>query len=198
MISNQSAEQLQVGLGDDVLVILGTKEYRLTLVGIVAQVSLAPTSEKTSATGRPLAAAGGSTLGPAPSALYVPLALAEKITSQAGKINLVNIKLRPGEQVAAFRQRWLPQVLRTSPPMLLVGVQDIQNALAEATMAAGARRQAWAATGMSLLAALFIIFTTLSMGVSERVRQFAVMRAVGLTRASRWPGSSPPKAWCWP
>ena len=35
---------------------------------------------------------------------------------------------------------------------------------------------------MSLLAALFIIFTTLSMGVHERVRQFAVMRAVGLTR----------------
>ena len=35
---------------------------------------------------------------------------------------------------------------------------------------------------MSLLAALFIIFTTLSMGVTERVRQFAVMRAVGLTR----------------
>ncbi len=35
---------------------------------------------------------------------------------------------------------------------------------------------------MSLLAALFIIFTTLSMGVSERVRQFAIMRAVGLTR----------------
>ena len=54
--------------------------------------------------------------------------------------------------------------------------------MAEATLATSARRQAWAATGMSLLAALFIIFTTLSMGVSERVRQFAIMRAVGLTR----------------
>ena len=182
VISNQSAEQLQAGLGDEVLVILGTKEYRLTLVGIVAQVSSAPTAEKTLATGRPLMAAGDSTLGPAASALYVPLALAEKITRQAGKINLVNIKLRPGEQAAAFRARWLPQVMQTKPPVLLIGVQDIQNAMAEATMATSARRQAWAATGMSLLAALFIIFTTLSMGVSERVRQFAVMRAVGLTR----------------
>ena len=183
VISNQSAEQLQVGLGDEVLVILGTKEYRLTLVGIVAQASSAPTAEKTSATGRPLMAAGGSTLGPAASALYVPLALAEKITRQAGKTNLVNIKLRPGEQAAAFRARWLPQVMQTRPPVLLVGVQDIQNAMAEATMATSARRQAWAATGMSLLAALFIIFTTLSMGASERVRQFAIMRAVGLTRS---------------
>ena len=50
VISNQSAEQLQVGLGDEVLVILGTKEYRLTIVGIVAQVSSAPTVDKTSAT----------------------------------------------------------------------------------------------------------------------------------------------------
>ena len=181
VISNQSAEQLQVGLGDEVLVILGTKEYRLTLVGIVAQVSSAPTAEKTAASGRPLMAAG-PTLGPAASAVYVPLALAEKITRQAGKINLVNIKLRPGEQAAAFRARWLPRVLQTRPPTLLVGVLDIQNAMAEATLATNARRQAWVATGMSLLAALFIIFTTLSMGVSERVRQFAVMRAVGLTR----------------
>jgi len=42
--------------------------------------------------------------------------------------------------------------------------------------------QAYSATGMSLMAALFIIFTTLSMGVNERIRQFAVMRAVALTR----------------
>lgn len=49
-------------------------------------------------------------------------------------------------------------------------------------MASRAKQEAWAATGLSLLAALFIIFTTLSMGVTERVRQFAVLRAVGLTR----------------
>jgi putative ABC transport system permease protein len=182
VISDQSAEQLHVGLGDEVLVILGTKEYRLTLVGIVAQAFSAPTSEKTSESGRPLMAASGTTLGPAAAALYVPFALAEKITRQTGKINLVNIKLRPGEQ-AAFRARWLPQVLQTKPPVILVGVQDIQNAMAEATIATNARRQAWAATCMSLLAALFIIFTTLSMGVVERVRQFAIMRAIGLTQS---------------
>ena len=84
--------------------------------------------------------------------------------------------------MAEFRARWLSQVAAAKPAVLLVGVQDIQGAMEEGMMAANARRQAWAATGMSLLAALFIIFTTLSMGVNERVRQFAVMRAVGLTR----------------
>jgi putative ABC transport system permease protein len=34
----------------------------------------------------------------------------------------------------------------------------------------------------SLLAALFIIFTTLSMGVDERFRQFAMLRAVALSK----------------
>lgn len=49
--------------------------------------------------------------------------------------------------------------------------------------ASRARNQAYSATGLSLLAALFIIFATLSMGVHERTRQLAVLRAVALTRA---------------
>jgi hypothetical protein len=59
--------------------------------------------------------------------------------------------------------------------------------------AASARRQAWSATGMALLAAVFIIFTTLSMEVTKRVRQLAVLRAVGIGRAAigglepKWP-----------
>jgi len=182
-ISNQSAEQLQVALGDDVLVIFGTKEYRLKIVGIVAQSTSPPTIQRRSPTGRPMMSGPGATLGPAASALYVPLPLAEKITRQSGKVNLVNIRLREGESPAEFRARWLPQVAQAKPAVLLVGVQDIRTAMEEGMMAANSKRQAWAATGMSLLAALFIIFTTLSMGVNERVRQFAVMRAVGLTRS---------------
>jgi putative ABC transport system permease protein len=182
VISNQSAEQMQVGLGDDLLVICGTKEYRLRIVGIVAQAPAAPAAQKQSSSGRPIAASAGSSLGPAAAAIYVPRALAEKISRQSGKSNLASIKLRDGASVADFQARWVPQVKRASPPVLLITAADIRNALEEGTMAAGARKQAWAATGMSLLAALFIIFTTLSMGVNERVRQFALMRAVGLTR----------------
>ena len=182
VISNQSAEQLQIRLGEEVLVISGTKEYRLKIVGITAETSTPPTIQKSSPTGRPMMSGPGATLGPAASALYVPMPLAEKISRQSGKINLVNIKLREGANVAEFRTRWLAEVSRARPAVLLVGAADIKGAMEEGMMAASTKRQAWAATGMSLLAALFIIFTTLSMGVNERVRQFAVMRAVGLTR----------------
>jgi putative ABC transport system permease protein len=183
VVSSQSAEQLEIKLGEEVLVIFGTKEYRLKIVGIVAQASSPPpTIQKKSTTGRPMMSGPGATLGPAASALYVPTPLAEKITRQSGKVNLVSIKLREGASAAEFRTRWLAQVAQARPAVLLVGAVDLTSAMEEGMMAANTKRQAWAATGMSLLAALFIIFTTLSMGVDERVRQFAVMRAVGLTR----------------
>lgn len=181
-ISNQTAEQMEIKLGDEVLVISGTKEYRLKIVGIVAQAASAPTIRKQSPTGRPMMSGPSATLGPAASALYVRMPLAEEITGQSGNVNLVNIKLREGASATEFRTRWLPQVAQATPTVLLVGVGDLKAAMEEGMMAANAKKQAWAATGMSLLAALFIIFTTLSMGVHERVRQLAVIRAVGLTR----------------
>jgi putative ABC transport system permease protein len=182
VISKSSAEQLQVKLDDTVTVVSGTNMYGLKIVGIVQQASKAPTIQKKSSTGRPMMSGFGNAMGPALSALYVPMALAGEITGQSGRVNLVNIKLNKANNASKFRARWISEAAAASSPVLLAGIQEISSALDEGMTAAGAKGQAWAATGMSLLAALFIIFTTLSMGVSERVRQFAVMRAVGLTR----------------
>ena len=44
------------------------------------------------------------------------------------------------------------------------------------------KMQGYFAASVVTLAALFIVFTTLSMGVSERSRQLAILRAIGLTR----------------
>ncbi|MDY0169781.1 MAG: ABC transporter permease [Thermoguttaceae bacterium] len=182
VVSNQAAERLSAKLGDELTVIFGTKEYRLTVIGIVAQTAAAPTVQRESPTGRPMMSGPGATLGPAHLAVYVPMPLAERIAQQSDRTNLVSIKLRESSAADGFRARWLPAVSRTNPPVLLAGVDDIAGAMESGFMASRAKGQAWAATGISLLAALFIIFTTLSMGVSERVRQFAVLRAVGLTR----------------
>ena len=136
VISNQSAEQMEVGLGEEVLVISGTKEYRLKIVGIVAQASSPPTIQKKSPTGRPMMTGPGATLGPAASALYVPMPLAEKITRQGGgdsstatptKVNLVNIKLREGASAAEFRTQWLPQAAQAKPSVLLIGAGDLKQ-----------------------------------------------------------------------
>ncbi len=182
VLTQPLAETWDIKVGEEVLVISGTKEYRLKVVGIVKQVSSAPTLQKRSPSGRPMMSGPGPTLGPPPFALYVPQTLAEKIARQPNQVNLVSIKVRNGADVQAFRQRWLDQLASVQPPLLLVGSQEIHSAMEESFWAQSARVQAWSATGMALLAAVFIIFTTLSMGVTERVRQLAVLRAVGLTR----------------
>jgi len=54
---------------------------------------------------------------------------------------------------------------------------DIEKALDEAVTARNVQLQSYSATGVGMLVAFLVIFCTLSMGVSERVRQLAVLRA---------------------
>jgi len=183
VVSKDAAEQYNAAPGDEILVINGMKEYRVKVIGIIEPAQRIPGSgmprpgdEDTPPTG--LRAA------PAPFALYTTTTLADKFTRGKAAVNLVNVKLTPTAKAGAagFLNQWDRRIREAEPKVSILGPDDIRSSMEEGFSAARAKRQAWAATGLSLLAALFIIFTTLSMGVTERVRQFAVMRAVGLTR----------------
>jgi len=173
VLSKNSAEQLGIKVGDEALLIVGPKEYKIKIIG---------TCEQASMQGGMRGARMGASPGPATAALYVPLVLADELSRHTAKVNLVNVKLKPGADRMQFRLAWASRIAEAQPAVLMLGIDDIKAGIQEGMSATNARKQAWAATGMSLLAALFIIFTTLSMGVNERVRQFAVMRGVGLTR----------------
>jgi putative ABC transport system permease protein len=184
VVDKGTAEQSNLKLGDEVFVVFGTKEYRLKIVGIVeegpSQMGMggkmrAPGSTKPRT---------GIEAGPASSVLYVPMALAKHFAKDAAKVNLINIQLKPEakSKLAEWRKTWEVRVAKSKPWASILGIDDIKAGMAEGMMGSRAKQEAWAATGLSLLAALFIIFTTLSMGVTERIRQFAVLRAVGLTR----------------
>lgn len=184
VMGKSTAEQLGLKVGDDAQLILGPKEYRIHLVGLVeegpSQMGMGRRMRPPNAT----APRTGIEAGPASSAVYLPMALAERFARGKGKVNLIRIQLKPEAkaEIVAFRQKWETRIARTQPAASMLGVDDIKTGIEEGMMATRTKQEAWAATGLSLLAALFIIFTTLSMGVTERVRQFAVMRAVGLTR----------------
>jgi len=184
VIGKTTAEQMGLKLGDEALVIFGPKEYSLKIAGLIEE---GPSSMGMGRRMRPPSSTAprtGIEAGPASSAIYVPMALAEHFTRGEAKVNLINVQLKPEakSQIAPFRNTWEVRIAQTRPAASLLGVEDIKTGIEEGMMGRRARQQAWAATGLSLLAALFIIFTTLSMGVTERVRQFAIMRAVGLTR----------------
>ncbi|HLA85857.1 MAG TPA: ABC transporter permease, partial [Thermoguttaceae bacterium] len=184
VIGASTAERMRLKLGDEAMVIVGPKEFRIVVAGLIeegpSQMGMGRGMRPPSST----APRTGIEAGPASSAIYVPMALADHFSRGKAKVNLVNIQLKPEAKsgIAEFRKMWDARIVAARPAASLLGVEDIRAGIEEGMMASRTRQEAWAATGLSLLAALFIIFTTLSMGVTERARQFAVMRAVGLSR----------------
>ena len=182
-ISSGAAEQLHVTVGDDVEVGAGlrSESIKLKIIGIVEQRQPLPSTP--AIIGLPAMRGPPLTRGPASAALYVPLPLAQRIAGTSGKYDLAGIVLKTGFKIDEFKQNWTTRLSQLSPAAEVVSLADVDSELQDSTTNETVRSQAYAATGISLLAALFIIFSTLSMGVDERIRQFAMLRAVSFTKA---------------
>ena len=90
----------------------------------------------------------------------------------------LGLTLKPGHAMSDFEASWSDRLAHASPAVEIRTLGKVASQMDEGTTFEGVRTQAYSATGISLLASLFIIFSTLSMGVHERIRQFAVLRAV--------------------
>ncbi len=176
VISRGSAAQLELALGDQVQVSAKGGDFRMKIVGIVEGTSM------TAAMATRRGTAPGPGRGLPAAALYVPLALAAKITNLPPRPNLLCLVLGEGVDVAAFCNAWSARLAEFDPPASLFSLEELKNAMESRGAGASAKNQAYAATGLALLAGFFIIFATLSMGVSERVRQLAILRAVAWTQ----------------
>ena len=173
-ISADGAKALKVGVGDEVLAGSDDRTLKLRIIGIVNTPVVVDFQGRT---------ATGQLLTPSVGGLYVPMPLAERIVGQPSRISFVGVSLKPDADITKFRFSWSHRLSAYSTPVQFQEAHDIEEALDQSAAAENIKVQAYAATGMSMLAALFIIFSTLNMGVSERVRQFAMLRAVVLTRA---------------
>ena len=114
-------------------------------------------------------------------AIYVPLGAAAKLADCDPRTDLVYIKLKEGTDVKAFRQKYEKIFAEKESPLIFQDVNDVRTALTENQSASSILKQAYASIGLVLVAATFIIFTTLSMGVNERTRQLALLRCIGLS-----------------
>ncbi|HEY1067124.1 MAG TPA: FtsX-like permease family protein [Pirellulales bacterium] len=252
VLSQGAAKQLEVSVGDDVIVTTLADQLRLKIVGIVQQAPASPdlgggrgrgprpqraaTSDATSSAsaGSTETASGGANEtprngaqrprgeatggerragtrgrrgdgseaprdgngvrgggpaipvgrsgGPATSALYLPLALAQRVNGFEAPFNVVQIDLREGNSPSAFRDAWTAKFAEGRAPAAVYDYEAVLKGLSSENAVSGKAMQAYSATGIALVAALFIIFTTASMGVSERARELAVLRAVGLSQ----------------
>ncbi|GAA5131208.1 ABC transporter permease [Luteolibacter yonseiensis] len=173
-MSVEAARGMNLGIGGQVVIGSGEKARTLTVVGLVAT----PGVEGWSAT-----VAGSQLLTPSVGGVFVPTGLAEKIAGRKAEISFIGVSMREGADFTRFRYAWSPRLAALPTPGQFQEAHDIEEALDESASADNVRMQAHMATVVSMLAALFIIFSTLNMGVGERVRQLAILRAVALTRA---------------
>lgn len=185
VISEQLAESFRWDVGQTIRLNSGGKDLSVQIVGIVQQPESVPTLEKEGPTGRPVGSTIGPFLGMPPGAIYVPLDVAQEFLGMPGAINLLGLKLTSATRLDQFLAEWTSRV---SPfvdggSYLLMGERQLEKAFTTARASRSIRSQAWTACGLAIMAAVFLIFATLNMGVDERSRQIGLCRVVGLTQA---------------
>ncbi|QEG00480.1 FtsX-like permease family protein [Stieleria maiorica] len=208
VVGEDVAKELKLSVGDELLVTTFGNQVRLPLVGIIEQAPQAPSlgggrgqrgggardggrpgvktprpGERPKQSGAPaIGLPSGFIQGVPTSAIYVRPEMAETINGFPATPQVLQIALRESVTIDQFREVWGGKLADNRPALRLIDFDDVRSGMESGRSVSGQQSQAWAATGMASLAAIFIIFSTLSMGVSERTREFAMLRAVALTR----------------
>lgn len=179
-IANGLAERLKVKIGDQITVGVppGRQSVEFQVVGIVEQAKPMPSTPPI--IGLPAMRGPPLQNGPAMNAVYIPMQLARELTGVTDSCDFAGIVLKKGASINEFRKNSLES--SAGQKLEILSLKEVDAELENSNTSNTVRSQAYSATGISLLAALFIIFSTLSMGVDERIRQFAVLRAVAFTK----------------
>ena len=152
-LSSSAAEELKLRRGDALQVIVGSSPKALRVLGILPE-------------------------GTYPQALgLMDIASAQWAFNRIGRLNRIDLRLRPGSDVDAFRRalgQKLPEgVLAVAPPV-------------ERNRAVTVTRAYRVNLNMLALVALwtgaFLVFSTQSLAVLRRRRSLALLRALGVTR----------------
>jgi putative ABC transport system permease protein len=115
--------------------------------------------------------------------VYLPIdTLATMQTpQQAGRFTRAMIDLKPAANETEFETRWNHK-LTAIDPTLTVTLGSARRGKLDANLE-GLSHVSYMAGMVSMLAATFIIFSALSMGVTERQRTLAMLRAIGALRS---------------
>jgi putative ABC transport system permease protein len=173
-------------VGDYVAVKIGEREFKIKITGLVEQKLGSSFGGFDS----------GGSITPAVGAVYVSKKTAEKLAAAVPqlineqgnlKAQYLYIRLRDGANVAQFKKNWTAHLAAENIKVKFIDADDIQNSL-DNRRSRGTDGLMGSAGSMSSLiiftslVSILIVFTALSMGVSERTRVFAMLRTVGMER----------------
>lgn len=170
VLGSGSAKYFRAGVGTVMNVRVGTHVYDVKVVGIVKQAKATPG----------VIMGPGGMSGPAFSSLFVPVKVCEKITGQAFSPNLIYIRLKEGVDKKEFADSFREELKRSSA--VVADTDSMIQRLSSDRSVRSQKDSAEMSVWLVLFSCVFIIFTTLSIGVSERTRRLALMRALGMSR----------------
>ena len=116
------------------------------------------------------------------SSLYVPARTVEKLEKRPFHPQFIYVRLNSPQQIDRFTQRWQKIIDDNNLAARLITRADVQQKLSVNQTSSTVVEQAQASLAVTMLTAIFIIFTTLCMGVNERSFQLAMLRCIGLSK----------------
>jgi putative ABC transport system permease protein len=112
--------------------------------------------------------------------IYLPLHTLQRFKKYPGSLTRISVELKDSTQAGAFGKEW-EQRLSTLAPGARVHVADQGRQMLGQNLQA-VHLVSYMGGLVSMVAAMFIVFSSLSMGVAERQRTLAMLRAIGAFR----------------
>ena len=161
VIDQVAADRMQVGLGDTFTLPGAKTSLKLKIVGIVQKPQI---------------------LAEHIQSVYVPLETMQKFLApgEPPGVNRVMVDLKPGVNTDEFVKRWTPKLKDFDNALTIKLGRDVKDRMEKNL--SGLHILSYLGGTVSMLAATFIIFSALSMGVTERSRTLAMLRAIGASR----------------
>lgn len=160
VIDQAVSQMLYLHLGEDLeLPGIGNQKLRLKIVGIVhkpdAMAHFRPT-------------------------IYVPLHTIQKFKKFNNLVTRILVELKNRNDETAFTRDWRAKLLKIDPNLQIRSAGEGRQMLGQNLQAI--HLLSYLGGMVSMVAATFIVFSALSMGVTERQRTLAMLRAVGAFR----------------
>lgn len=162
VIDQVAAELLNLKVGDTVVLPSGDKKLPLTVVAIVHKPGFIASQVQT---------------------VYLPLRTLQNflLPDNPNQVNRVMIELHDGADTVAFVSRWTPKLKSIDPLLRIRATREHRSELEKNLQTM--QLLSYLGGTVSMVAATFIIFSALSMGVTERQRTLAMLRAIGMERS---------------
>src|SRR5258706_7658340 len=159
VIDQQAAEALKVKVGDNIFLPTADEKRTFKVVGICHKPAIL--AEKISW-------------------IYLPLRSAQELTQHKGVVTRIMVQLKSDVDDKTFAERWDPRLKAIDPDLTLRMARDTRKEMDKNLGAV--HFMSYQAGAVSMVAAIFVVLSALLMGVTERQRTLAMLRAIGAYR----------------